>query len=269
MKIVNLFLVGALTFSIASCGNGNKQAKELDACGCAAITDQGSQDYKKCKELRADAQFEADYQKCKIAIASGIQDTSKISLNKGNEGKALKQVEDGSFIIDPATSTIGWIGEKVSGEKNNGSIPVKSGSFILENGVLKSGEVIFDMSGITVDNLAGASQSQLEKHLKSDEFFDVAKYKEAKYVIKSATVSDNIKYDIIGDLTIKGVTKELNTKLIIAPNGKNASVAGAISFDRTAFGVNFGSAKISPELGSEAVKDDIILKVLLKAKKSE
>lgn len=266
MKIVNLFLAGAVAFTVASCNN---TPKTLDACACAGITDQNGDDYKKCKEFRTDAKFEADYQKCKIAAASGIQDTSKISLNKGNAGGALKPVDAGVYNIDTATSTIGWIGEKVTGKKHNGNVAVKSGSFVLENGVLKSGEIIIDMKSITDEDLAGEAKAKLETHLKSDEFFGVAKHSEAKYVIKSATVKDNIQYDIIGDMTVKGITKELNTKLVIVPNGSGASIAGAISFDRTAFDIRYGSDKFFDNLGDQMIKDDVILKVLLKAKRAQ
>jgi len=265
MKITHVFLAGAVAVAMASCNNNENK---LDACGCAKITDQTGEDYKKCQELLKDDKFKADYQKCKIAAASGIQDTSKVSLNKGNAGGALKQVDAGNYTIDPATSTIGWIGENVVGKKHNGNVSIKSGSFILENGVLKGGEVIIDMKSIANEDLAGDAKAKLETHLKSDDFFGVAKHSEAKFVIKSATVKDNIQYDIIGDLTVKGITKELNTKLVIAPNGTGASIAGAIAFDRTVFDVRYGSGKFFDNLGDQMIKDEVILKVLLKAKKS-
>ncbi len=266
MKISHLLFAGAIAIAASSCNNNSP--KTLDACTCATIIDQNSDDYKKCQESRADAKFESDYQKCKLASVSGISDTSKVTLQKGNVGAALKQVEAGTYTIDPATSTIGWIGEKITGQKNNGNIQVKSGSFVLENGVLKGGELILDMNSITVENLSGKSKTDLETHLKSDDFFGVAKHNQAKYVIKSATVKDNIQYDIIGDLTVKGITKELNTKLVIAPNGTGATVAGAIAFDRTAFDVRYRSGKFFDNLGDDLIKDEVILKVMLKAKKS-
>lgn len=250
---------------MASCNNN---ANKLDACGCAKITDQISEDYKKCQELLKDDNFKADYQKCKIAAASGIQDTSKVTLSKGNTAGALKQVDAGIYTIDPATSTIGWIGEKIGGKKHNGNIAVKSGSFILKNGALESGEIIIDMKTITNEDLSGEGKNKLETHLKSDDFFGVVKHPEAKYVIKSATVKDNIQYEIIGDLTIKGITKELKSNLVIAPNGNGASIAGAIAFDRSQFDVRYGSDKFFDNLGDDLIKNDVILKVLLKAKKS-
>lgn len=267
MKITHVFLAGAMVVAMASCNND--KSNKLDACGCAAITDQNSEDFAKCKELRKDGKFETDYQKCKIAAASGITDTSKISLNKGNVGAALKQVEAGLYNIDPATSTIGWIGENVIGKKHNGNVTVKSGNFVLNNGALQSGEIIIDMKSITDEDLAGDAKAKLETHLKSDDFFGVAKHNEAKYVVKSATVKDNIQYEIIGDLTVKGITKELKSNLVIAPNGNGATIAGAIAFDRTAFDVRYGSGKFFENLGDQMIKDDVILKVLLKAKKAQ
>jgi polyisoprenoid-binding protein YceI len=266
MKITNLFLAGTMLVAMASCSNNN--SNKMDACSCAKITDQNSEDYKKCKELRADAAFETDYQKCKIAAASGIEDTSKVKINQGGTSAAVKSAQDGNYTIDPATSTIGWIGENVTGKKHNGNVKVKSGSFTLLNGELQGGEIIIDMRTIKNEDLAGDGQAKLESHLKSDDFFGVDKHSEAKYVIKSATKKDKIQYDIVGDLTVKGITKELKTSLIIAPNGGGASVAGAIAFDRAAFDVKYGSGKFFDNLGDQMIKDEVILKVLLKAKQA-
>lgn len=270
MKGTTLLLAGAIAISVISCSNDNKKAVALDACSCAAITDQNSEDYKKCKELRAaDEKFEADFQKCKLAAASGITDTSKISLNKGNSNKAVKQLEDGRYILDIGNSTMGWIGEKFTGEKQNGTVGVKEGNFELKDGQLVGGKIVIDMKKIIVTDLAGEAQANLEKHLKSDDFFSSAKFPEATYVIKSATMKDNIQYEITGDLTIKGITKEMKSNMVIAPNGQGATIGGAISFDRTQFDVRFGSKKFFENLvGDQIIKDDIILKVLLKATKS-
>lgn len=266
MKITQLLLAGTVVVAMAACNSNN--SSKLDACSCAKITDQNSDDYKKCKELRADATFEADFQRCKVAVASGIEDTSKVRINQGGTSAAVKSAQDGNYVIDPATSTIGWIGENITGKKHNGNVQVKSGSFTLLNGELQSGEIIIDMKSIKNEDLAGDAQAKLERHLKSPDFFDVDKYSEAKYVIKSATKKDKIQYEIVGDLTIKGITKEFKTSLIIAPNNDGASIAGAIAFDRAAFDVRYGSGKFFDNLGDQMIKDEVILKVLLKAKQT-
>ena len=55
-----------------------------------------------------------------------------------------------------------------------------------------------------------------DEHLRSADFFDAAKYPEIKWVFKKATVLGGSEGRVVGDLTIRGVTKEvvLNGELL-------------------------------------------------------
>ncbi len=48
-----------------------------------------------------------------------------------------------------------------------------------------------------------------DKHLRSDDFFSAEKYPEIKFVSKKMTKVGGKKYKLVGDLTMKGVTKEV------------------------------------------------------------
>ena len=49
----------------------------------------------------------------------------------------------------------------------------------LKNDVLSSGKFVVDMTTIDCEDLSGSSKTNLESHLKSDDFFSVNKYAEA------------------------------------------------------------------------------------------
>ncbi len=239
----------------------------FDACSCATVQDMNSADYAKCKELRADAKFEADYQKCKIAATSGMKDTSHITLQNVENATNLKPAETGSYLINAATSTLTWYGEKVTGKKHTGTIAVKSGNLTITDGKL-SGEILMDMTTITDLDQTGEGKTKLETHLKSDDFFAVSKFPEAKFVIKSSKAMNAIQHEIVGDLTIKGITKEISCKLIVGPNGQDVNIGGGLQFDRSLFDVRYGSDKFFDNLGNDMIRNEITIVLDLKGKRA-
>jgi polyisoprenoid-binding protein YceI len=273
MKKLSILFATAGLLLFSSCGDKSNEhgaaLKSFDACSCATVSDMNSDDYKKCKELRADAKFEEEYKKCKIAQASGIADTSRITIQNSGTATNLKSASSGSYSIDAATSSVRWNGEKITGKKHTGSIAVKKGVLHMSEGQLTGGEIILDMNTLTNIDLTGESKTKLETHLKSDDFFAIAKYPEASYLITSATAKSAIEFEINGKLTIKGITKEVKSNVVIAPNGDNINVGGGFAFDRSQFDVRYCSDKFFDNLGNDLIKNDVLLTLDLKGIKAK
>jgi polyisoprenoid-binding protein YceI len=268
MKNIFVFLFAIVI--LAACDNSDNKAagaalQAFDACSCATVKDQNSDDYKKCKGLReADAQFESSYQKCMLAQASG-SDTNQVKLVSADN---IKRADLGAYIIQPSTSSLKWRGQKITGKKHEGTIAIKSGTIQIEGENIKGGEIIIDMPTLVDTDLEGESKTKLETHLRSDDFFGVDKHKEAKFVIKSATPKSTVQYDVVGDLTIKGITNEVKTSLVVTPNGTTgANIGGSIIFDRSLFDVRYGSDKFFDNLGNDLIKNEVIITFDLKALK--
>jgi polyisoprenoid-binding protein YceI len=262
------FAITAALF-MTSCGeSGNQQGlTRFDACNCATVEDMNSADYAKCKELRQDPVYEADYQRCKLAIKSGISDTSKVTIQNADNATNLESAGDGNYIIDVTTSSLTWRGENVVGKKHQGAILVKRGNVNISGGEIKGGEIVIDMNTLTDTDLTGNDKAKLEGHLKSADFFDTAKHGEAIYTIISGTKKNAINYNITGKLTIKGIAHDLNCTLVVAPNGEGINVGGGFVFDRSQFDVRFGSDKFFDNLGDNLIKDEVIMTVNLQGKK--
>ncbi|UPT70468.1 MAG: hypothetical protein M0D53_15510 [Flavobacterium sp. JAD_PAG50586_2] len=80
-------------------------------------------------------------------------------------------METKEFIIDSAKSRIDWIGKKVTGA-HNGTIDIKEGSFLINEGKPMGGKVIIAMSSINIlDVTDPATNTQFAGHLASDDFF--------------------------------------------------------------------------------------------------
>jgi len=261
-KTICLSLLGAIIFT--SCGE--KSTLPLGACDCAAIEDTNSPDFAKCKDLRKDATFEAEYVKCKQAIKSGISDTSKISIGSAENATYLS-AGDGNYVMDVTTSSVNWTGEKAIGKSHKGVISIKRGNLSISGGKITAGEVVVDMNTLTNTDLSGNEKNDIESHLKSPDFFDTAKFGEATYTIVSGEKLDAVKYAVKGKLTLKGITKDLNCEINVIANNSDVIIAGGLIFDRSQFDVRYGSGKFFENLGDKLIEDEIMLKLDIKGKK--
>ncbi|HSP11779.1 MAG TPA: YceI family protein [Salegentibacter sp.] len=161
--------------------------------------------------------------------------------------------------IDVEASEVNWRGEKVTGF-HTGTVKLKEGHFILEDGELKGGEFIMDMNSINVTDLEGENKGKLEGHLKSDDFFGVETYPTAKLVITSAAKKNDGTYGVVADLTIKEDTHPVTFDLEWNENSANTE----LTIDRSKFNVRYGSGSFFDNLGDKTIYDNFELEVDLK-----
>lgn len=151
-----------------------------------------------------------------------------------------------SYEIDNESSTVSWSGKKVySDEGHNGTIGIQSGSVSVINGELVGGELVIDMNTISVSDIGEEEGSaKLIAHLagtaegQANDFFNVTEFPTAKYVI-TAVMADTI----IGDLTVRGTTLPYKFPATVTVDEEETSVSGTLVFDRSKFGVDFGTEK--------------------------
>ncbi len=162
--------------------------------------------------------------------------------------------------VKTAESTINWVGEKVTG-KHEGTINLKEGHLDFKKDKLVGGAFVVDMESINVTDLTGSYKQKLEGHLKSDDFFGVAKHKTATLVITKVTEDDDEnEYDVEGELTIKGITENVSFEIEIEGNTATAE----LEVDRTKYGIRYGSASFFNDLKDKAIDNEFDLDVVLK-----
>ena len=76
---------------------------------------------------------------------------------------------------------------------------------------------------INIDSI-DTNQSQRDEHLKSAEFFDAAQYPQMTFKSTSFKKAGDDEFELVGDLTIKGVTKSV--KLAAEYGGSNTDFYG-------------------------------------------
>lgn len=171
------------------------------------------------------------------------------------------------FKVDTKASQVKWTGEKVTGE-HWGYVSLKSGSLQVENGKLTDGEFTTDMTSITVKDLEpGEWHDKLLGHLKSDDFFSVANHKEANFDIRIIKDLGNNKVKITGDLTIKGIKKQISFKANYKIQGNKITAEADIAVDRTRYDIKFGSGSFFDSLGDKTIYDEFTLNIKLVAEK--
>jgi polyisoprenoid-binding protein YceI len=166
-------------------------------------------------------------------------------------------------LIDSKGSVIEWSGsKKITGSAHNGTIGLKEGEVQLDGKKLVGGKVVVDMASIVnLDITKKEDNAKLVGHLKSDDFFDVAKHPTSTITIKSSTQNKDGSYQVKGDLTLKGETHPVEFKATPSADGKMATAD--LEIDRTVWNVRYGSGKFFKNLGDKVIADKIKLSVKL------
>ena len=191
------------------------------------------------------------------ACANPASDKPRAVTNDAAPVAASSPVAQGEkYLITSENSKIEFVGSKVTGS-HNGSFKKFSGEIVF-NGKPETSQV-----SITIDtNSIETDTPDLTKHLKTPDFFDVAKYPEAKFVsleIKPAGEAGT--YTVTGNLTLHGVTKSISfpARIAVAPDA--ITVDSTFSINRKNFGINFAGAS------DNLIRDEVVLTLKVRAVK--
>jgi polyisoprenoid-binding protein YceI len=160
-----------------------------------------------------------------------------------------------AFPFTQADSKVTFVGAKVTG-KHEGGFHVFGG--IVE---VVDGEVTKSRVRAAIDMVSVWSDSEkLTGHLKSPDFFDVEKFKEASFVSTSITRKDD-RYEVSGNLTLHGVTKGITFPASITLGADEVTVAADFAINRKDFEI------VYPGKPDDLIADNVALKLDLHAKK--
>lgn len=161
-----------------------------------------------------------------------------------------------SFTIDATASQISWTGyAEVGSWAPTGTIRLARGQFTQATNQITSATLTLDMTSIQHEN------QQMQDHLLSDTFFDVTRFPEATFVLRSLTGTT-----ATGQLTIKGITKPISFPIVLSQVGTALRIKGKAVVDRTQYGVRYNSTSFFADLGDQAIKNEFTLAFDLMAK---
>ena len=165
--------------------------------------------------------------------------------------------------IDLKQSKLEWTGKKLGGE-HYGELQLSSGHLTFEKKKLTGGSFEMNMASITcVDITDQKSNKRLVDHLKSEDFFSVARFPTSTFVILKSAAKSGMEYQITGNLTIKGKTNPVTFTAKMNTVNNQTIAEATLAFDRSKYDVKFGSQSFFENLGDKLVYDDIDMNVRL------
>jgi polyisoprenoid-binding protein YceI len=173
-----------------------------------------------------------------------------------------------TYKVDAAKSVLNWEGKKVTGQ-HNGTVLLKDGMLTVEGGKLTGGMFTIDMASMTDLDLTDKGYNEkLMGHLKSPDFFDVAKHPTAVFKITSVKPGAAAnQYTIAGSMTIKGITNAVSFPATVKMSGNMIEADGKATLDRTKYDIRYGSKSFFENIGDKAIYDEFVVDLKLVATK--
>jgi polyisoprenoid-binding protein YceI len=169
--------------------------------------------------------------------------------------------------VNKKNSTVIWTGSKPTGS-HTGNMNIKSGYLTYDHGQVVGGNFVIDMKSITCSDIESEKKNQyLVDHLKDADFFNVAKFPEASLTIIRVQKLKENQFQMLADLTIKGITKPVSFTADLSVNGNSYNAVAKIIIDRTKWGVEYKSGNIFKDLGDKIIYDDIEFDIFLVSEK--
>ena len=204
-----------------------------------------------------------------VTILSGLIFLSACSDPAADQSKAVtgeatktaspvSAAQGTKYQITPQNSKVEFVGSKVTGS-HNGSFQNFSGQIDHTGNVEQSRvNITIKTDSITTDD------AKLTQHLKTADFFDVAKFPEATFVSTAIKPGGEkgASHTVTGNLTMHGVTKSITFPATIAVTPDVASVDANFSINRKDFGINYAGA------ADNLIRDDVVLKLNVRANKA-
>lgn len=173
-----------------------------------------------------------------------------------------------NYALDVENSSIEWNGAtaKVS---HQGSFQLNSQGLEVVDGRILGGTFVIPIASIQNFDLPKAVKPILLKHLKSEDFFNMALYPEASFTITEVSPLDSLTEGAVeganmlvtGDFTMIGSTNSLSFPAKVIFEGNKLEVEALFQIDRTKWGMTYAT---NPEKERQYIypEVDIHLKVV-------
>jgi polyisoprenoid-binding protein YceI len=174
------------------------------------------------------------------ANAEAIQDSKSAKPTK----VSYLPITGGDYRIDPAHSVIGFTIRHNEVTLVGGRFKDFNGTIHLDDKDVTKSSVEFKAKVESIDTGVEAR----DKHLRTADFFEVAKYPEMTFKSTRVERKGKDRYVLYGDLTLKGVTKQVALPFTITGAIKDGrgntriGIAAQTKIDRRDYGITWGHA---------------------------
>jgi polyisoprenoid-binding protein YceI len=157
--------------------------------------------------------------------------------------------------ILPDNSKVDFVASKVT-RSHNGSFKQFSGRIDLAVNNIPDSRVTIDIDTASVE----VDDPQLTAHLKTPDFFDVAKFPKATFASTKIEKNGNgdAPYTVTGNFDLHGVKRSISFPANIEVNPDAVSVNAEFAINRKDFGI------VYPGKPDDLIRDDVLLKLNLR-----
>ena len=173
-----------------------------------------------------------------------------------------------TWQLDAAHTDIGFAVKHMMISTVKGRFADLSGTITIDEADLAGSSVEVTINAASVDT----RQEQRDAHLRSADFFDVEKYPTLTFRSRRVESTGSGEFRVVGDLTIRGVTREVVLEAADEGRGKDpwgnerAGFSAKTVIDRRDFGLTWNAAL---ETGGILVGNDIKISLEVEAVKAE
>lgn len=168
-----------------------------------------------------------------------------------------------SFELEVSKSQLSWTGKAAFNAYSlSGSLQADNAQLKIEDGQLLSANILIDMKSLEAEN------KDLQKHLRSKDFFEVKKFPEASFVLTESCPFTSGKQSLKGSLIIKKQSHPAEIQVEITEAKGSYRVTGSMIIDRTQYGIYFNSPNVFTNLKEQAIADEFELNFSLQFKES-
>jgi polyisoprenoid-binding protein YceI len=175
--------------------------------------------------------------------------------NAQPEKDSTKPAAAERLVISPENSKVEFVAAKVT-RSHNGSFKQFTGAIDLVKNTVEESRVTIEIEAGSVTT----DEDDLTKHLKTPDFFDVAKYPKATFTStkiepsSAAGATDNV----TGNFELHGIKKSITFPATIQVASDSVSVNAEFAISRTDFGL------IYPGKADDLIRDGVVIKLTLK-----
>src|SRR5882724_11959078 len=174
--------------------------------------------------------------------------------NAAPESSTAKAAGGETLTINPENSKVEFVAAKVT-RSHNGSFKQFSGTVDLLNSDPGQSivSILIDTSSVVTD------EDQLTGHLKTPDFFDVAKYPKATFVSTKIEPSteNGATHSVTGNFDLHGIKKSISFPATIQVTPTNVSVNAEFAINRQDFKLTY------PGKADDLIKDGVVIKLTL------
>src|SRR6185295_16891178 len=175
--------------------------------------------------------------------------------NAQQESNTPKSSGTETLTISPENSKVEFVASKVT-RSHNGSFKQFSGQIDLDPNNIPASRVTIDIETSSVV----ADDDQLTGHLKTPDFFDVAKFPKATFVstkIEPAAAGGDA-YTVTGNFDLHGQKKSISFPATIKVAADSVAVDAEFSINRKDFGIIYAGK------ADDLIRDGVVIKLSLK-----